>query len=66
MPKGGIRRIVQHKCKDGEIRRIEPVYFRDFNKFTGNRHFVRKAWFCGHCGFGDWQPLTKNGNATKE
>lgn len=57
MPKGGIRRIVEHKCKDGQVRRIEPVYFRSVDEQTGKRVFKRQVWFCGHCGYGDWIPI---------
>lgn len=57
MAKGGIRNIVQHLCKDGEVRRLEPVYFREVDAETGKRRFVREAWFCGHCGYGDFTPI---------
>jgi len=53
MPKGD-GNIVEHKCRDGETRRIEPVYFREVDPQTGKRHFVRRAWFCYRCGYGDW------------
>lgn len=60
MPRGGIIRIVEHQCTDGQVRRIEPVYFREVDPQTDKRHFVRKLWHCGHCGQGDWKPLDKN------
>jgi hypothetical protein len=56
MPKGGVRNIVEHQCGDGVTRRLEPVYFREVDNQTGKRHFVRRAWFCGCCGYGDWAP----------
>jgi len=60
MVKGGIRRISEHKCSDGATRRIEPVYFQETIPEKGRR-FVRRAWFCGHCGYGDWRPIKKEG-----
>jgi len=56
MPRGGIRHILEHTCKDGQVWRIEPVYFRESDPQTGKQHFVRKAWYCGRCGYGDWKP----------
>lgn len=57
MVRGGIRRVVRHTCTDGEVRRIEPVYFREVDPQTDKRVFVRRAWFCAHCGYGDWAKL---------
>ena len=59
MTKGGVRNIRQHRCEDFQIRQIEPVYFRSIDAQTGKRVFKRQAWFCGHCGYGDWRPLTR-------
>jgi hypothetical protein len=42
-----------HICKDGQVRRVEPVYFREVND-QGKLHFARRAWFYGHCGYGLW------------
>jgi len=54
MPRGGAHNLKFHLCKDDQVRRrIEPVYFREVND-QGNQHFVRRAWFCGHCGYGNW------------
>ena len=50
----GSANVKSHTCADGLERRIEPVYFREVNEQTGTRHFVRRAWCCGHCGYGDW------------
>lgn len=52
----GENMAVYHICKDGQRRRLTPVYFRDVDPQTGKRHFVRSAWFCGHCGYGDFTP----------
>jgi len=53
MPRGGVRRIVTHMCRDGQERRVEPVYMRDYDD-QGKRYFKRVTWFCGHCGYGLW------------
>ena len=52
MPKCDAK-MVKHKCKDGKERMLQPVYFREVDPQTGNRHFVRRAWFCCHCGYGN-------------
>ena len=52
----------EHQCSDGKVRRVEPVYFREIGPQTGRRRFVRRAWFCGRCGYGDW-PVTQAGVA---
>jgi hypothetical protein len=57
MPRGGVRRILQHKCNDGQVRRIEPVYFQESVPGTDKRRFIRRAFFCYKCGYGSWQPV---------
>lgn len=57
MPGGGVRNIIRHKCNDGVVRRLEPVYFREVDDQTGKRRFVRRAWFCYNCGYGGWMPV---------
>ena len=58
MPKGQANHLVYHRCQDdGELRRIQPVYFR-----LEDRKFHREAWFCGHCLYGQWIPLKENGD----
>jgi len=52
-------KMVKHKCKDGKERMLQPVYFREVDSQTGNRHFVRRAWYCGHCGYGDGSSHTE-------
>jgi hypothetical protein len=61
MPKGGPRDIVKHLCKDGVIRGIRAVYFRGTDPQTGKQRYVREAWFCNHCGYGDFIPIEKKG-----
>ena len=58
MPKGDSQAKF-HKCKDGQVRRLEPVYFRLVDEQTGNRRFVRQAWFCHHCGYGDFKTIER-------
>ena len=53
MPKSDAK-AVKHLCEDGKVRVVEPVYYREIDSQTGKRHFVRRAWHCGHCGYGDW------------
>jgi len=53
MPSGGAHNVRNHTCKDGQERRVEPVYMRDYDS-SGKRYFKRVAWFCGHCGYGSW------------
>lgn len=53
MPLGGAHNVKMHICKDGQVRRVEPVYFREVND-QGKLHFARRAWFYGHCGYGLW------------
>jgi hypothetical protein len=50
-------KAVKHTCKDGEVRHIEPVYFREVDPQTGKRRFLRRDWFCGHCGYGSRVPV---------
>ncbi len=52
MPKSDAK-AVKHRCKDGKERTLLPVYFREIDPQTGNRHFIRRAWFCYHCGYGN-------------
>jgi hypothetical protein len=47
---------VTHTSKDGQVRHVEPVYFRELVDQTGKRQFVRKAWYCCRCGYGSWAP----------
>jgi hypothetical protein len=57
MPKGIANHLVYHRCKDGQLRRIQPVYFR-----LEDRKFHREAWYCNVCKYGQWQPLKENGD----
>jgi hypothetical protein len=67
MARGGPRDMTKHKCKDGEIRGIRAVYFRETDPETGKQRYIREAWFCGHCGYGDFTPFEgkNDGNDTK-
>jgi len=49
-----------HTCPDGQVRPIEPVYFRIKNEM-GNRIFKRISWFCYVCRYADgtWAPEEK-------
>lgn len=57
MPRGGANNIRTHTCPDGQVRRVEPVYFQTRNEL-GNRVFKRESWFCYVCRYSDgaWSP----------
>jgi hypothetical protein len=52
MPKGDSQ-IKKHRCSDGKVRRVEPVYFRVVND-EGKRVFKQMLWHCYHCGTKDF------------
>jgi len=57
MPRGGANNIRVHTCRDGQVRRVDPVYFREQTQ-PGKRNFKRMTWFCYMCRYSDgvWEP----------